>query len=82
MLKETEVQFTRFIEEMAFGKDAKGERYPTLGFCGIFRYDSMDTKNINYDEHEEYTKEGEEEFLKNLLIAFPEQVYENMEYHL
>ena len=43
MQKETEVMFTRFLEDMDFGKDAKGERYPTLGFCGIFRYDSMDS---------------------------------------
>lgn len=55
------------------------ERVKKTGLCGIFRYRSMQREIVNFNEHK--PEENEDEFLKSLLVAFPQQAYDE-EYKL
>lgn len=45
-----------------------------IGLCGIFRYRSMEREILNYNEHRD--TEGEEKFLKSLMIGFQYQIFD------
>jgi hypothetical protein len=73
---EEAVEAYKFEQEAKEPKIEDSDHAPVTkeGLCGVFRYRSMDREIINYNEHKD--AEGEAAFLKDLMVAFPFQAFD------